>query len=148
MFKNSSCRFSKFLWMLIFSVLLFGCWYLHPACAEAQESQNSKARSLQEQRLETLRNLVKITTERYKNGQASSHELSSATNARNEAELDLCTSDKQRIDLFEKFVKDARMFEEEASRLVASQVLPETSLLQAKADRLQQEIKLEQAKTK
>lgn len=132
--------------VLIF--LLVSCWMLHSMCLEAQVSHSNKVRDLQEQRLATLRNLVKMTTEHYKNGRASSDELRSATGARDEAELDLCTSNKERIAILERIVAEAKLLEELSVKMAANKLLPETSVLRAKADRLQKEILLEQARTK
>jgi len=129
-------------------LLLVGFWLLHSVGVEAQTSRSSRVRDLQEQRLDTLRNLVKITTEHYKNGQASSDELWSATRAKDEAELDLCTSSAERIAILERIVAEARMLEEQDAKLVANKLLSRTLLLKATADRLQHEIRLEYAKAK
>jgi len=129
-------------------LLLCGFWLLRSVHVEAQTSQSSRVRVLQEERLETLRNLVKITAEHYKNGQASSDELWSATRARDEAELDLCTSNAERIAILERIVADAKLLEEQDAKLVGNKLLSETLLLKARADRLQQEILLEYAKAK
>jgi len=132
----------------ILALLLGGYCVLHSIRVEAQTSQGSKVRGLQEQRLETLRSLVTITTERYKDGQVSFDELSSATRARDEAELDLCTSDRERIPILERLVADAKLHEDAVAKLAAMKLQSERSVLRAKADRLQQEILLEQAKAK
>jgi hypothetical protein len=139
---------AKVLPLPVLALFLVSCWLLHSMRVEAQLSQSSKVRDLQEQRVETLRNLVKITTESYKRGQVSSDELSSATRAQNEAELDLCTSNRERIAIFERLVAEAKATEEQSVKLAANKLLPETSVLRAKADRLQQEILLEQARSK
>ncbi len=69
-------------------VLAVSLWLLHSVRLEAQTSQSNRVRDLQEERLATLRNLVEITNDHYKNGQASSDELWSATRARDEAEVE------------------------------------------------------------
>jgi hypothetical protein len=129
-------------------LLLVGFWLLHSAGAEAQTSRNGRVRDLQRQRLDTLRNLVKITTEHYKNGQANSDELWSATRAEDEAELDLCTSNDERIAILERIVAEAKMLEQQDAELVANKLLSRTLLLKATADRLLQEILLEYAKAR
>ncbi len=130
------------------ALCLVSFWWLHSARVEAQTSPSNKIRDLQEQRLATLRDLVKITTEHYQNGQASSDELWSATRARDEAELVLCPSNAQRIPILERIVKDAKMLEEQNGQLVSNKLLSRTIWLKAKADRLQQEVLLESAKAK
>ncbi len=118
------------------------------ASAQPRSEGSNKIRDLQEQRLATLRSLVRTTREHFKNGQASSDELWSAINARDEAELDLCNSNEERINILEKAVMRAKALEEQDAKLAANKLLPETSLLKATADRLQEEILLEQARAK
>jgi hypothetical protein len=129
-------------------LLVVSLWLPHSERVNAQISQSSRVRELQEQRLATLRNLVEITTEHYKNGQVSSDELRSATRARDEAELDLCTSKAERIAILERIVAEAKRVEEQDADLVTNKLLSRRLLLKATADRLQQQILLESAKTK
>jgi hypothetical protein len=130
-----------------FGLLLVGSWLLHSIGAEAQTSRGPRVRDLQEQRLDTLRNLVKITSEHYKNGLASSDEMWSATRAKDEAELDLCTSNADRIAILKRIVAEAKELEEQDAKLVTNKLSSRTILLRATADRLGQEIRLEDAKT-
>ena len=127
-------------------LLLVGFWPLHSACAEVQTSRSGRVRDLQKQRLDTLRDRVKITTERYSKGEVSSDELWSATRARDEAELDLCSSNAERIAILERIVEEAKRIEQQDAELVANKLLSRRLLLKATADRLQQEILLEHAK--
>jgi hypothetical protein len=143
------------LWFKIISIptlgfLMVSLWLPCSTRLDAQTStsQGSKMRDLQEQRLATLRNLVEITTEHYKNGQVSSDEVQAAARARDEAELDLCTSNAQRIAVLERIVQEARTIEEEDARLMTNNLISRRLWLKAKADRLQQQIRLEYAKTK
>lgn len=129
-------------------LILVSYGLLHCVRVEAKGSQSSKVRELQEQRLATLRNLLKITTDRFKSGQASSEEWWSAARAQEDAELDLCSSAEERIAILERAIAEAKVREEQATKLAANKLLPETSLLKATADRLQQEILLEQARAK
>lgn len=136
----------KLLPLQILSTLLISYLFLHSVRAAAQVSQSSKVRNLQEQRLATLRDLVTITREHYNNGEVSSDELLSATRQEMEAELDLCASNKERIAVLERVLAGARALEEQAGKLAANKLLSKRSLLKATADRLQQEILLEQAR--
>jgi hypothetical protein len=129
-------------------LLLVSLWLPHSTRVEAQVSQSSRVRDLQEQRLATLSNLVEITNEHFKKGQASSDELWSAARAKDEAELDLCTSSAERILVLERIVEEARTVEEQDARLVTNKLLSRALLLKATADRLQQQIRLECARAK
>lgn len=75
-------------------------------------------------------------------------ELRSATKAKEEAELELCTSTQQRIAVLEKAVAEAKPVEDQEAKLAANMLGSETSLLKATAERLHQEILLEQARSK
>ena len=148
MFDRRGCHCFKVVSVPALGLLLVGVWLLHSLGVEAQTSRIGRVRDLQQQRLDTLRNLVKITTEHYKNGQASSDDLWSATRAKDEAELDLCTSNAERIAILERIVADAKMVEEQDAKLVTNKLMSRTLLLKATANRLQQEIHLEYAKAK
>jgi len=129
-----------------FGLLLAGFWFLHSVGVEAQTSRSGRVRDLQEQRLDTLRDLVKITTEHYHSGLASAEDLWSATRAKDEAELDLCNSNADRIAILERIVAEAKELEAQDAKLVANKLLSRTLMLKAKANRLRQEIRLEDAK--
>lgn len=132
----------------ILLLVLASCWLLHSRRAEAQVNQSSKVRALQEQRLATLSDIVERTREHYTNGLASSEDLWFAIKARESAALQLCSSDQERTAILEKAVAEAKIREEQEAKLAANKLLPKTVLLQATADRLEQEILLEQAKSK
>lgn len=132
----------------ILVLALVSCWLFRSRRVEAQVGQNSKVHDLQEERLATLSDIVKRTREHFTNGLATADDVWSATKAREQAALELCASDKERIAILEKALNEARMREEQEAKLAANNLLPKTSLLQAKADRLEQEILLEQAKSK
>ena len=142
------CRCFKVLSIPALGLLLVGSWLVRSVGAEPQASRSGRVRDLQEQRLDTLRNLVKITTEHYKSGQASSDDLWSATRAKDEAELELCTSNAERIAILERIVAEAKMLEEQDGKLVTNKLMSRTLLLKATADRLKQEILLEYAKAR
>jgi hypothetical protein len=61
---------------------------------------------LKQQRLETLRRLVTVTTDHYKNGEASLEDLLSAKRARDTAELELCASKNAKIAILERIVQE------------------------------------------
>src|SRR5215831_19862611 len=129
-------------------LLMVSLWLPHSARVDAQISHSSSVRELQEQRLATLSNLVEVTTVDVKKGQVSTDELRSAGRERDEAELALCTSDAERITVLEKIVAEARAIEEQDARLVSEKAMARSELLKATADRLEQQIHLESARTK
>ncbi len=141
-FVSRSSRFRH--WVFLWSA----CGLPHSEPVDAQISQNSRVRALQEQRLAVLSNLVEITSEHVKNGQLSSDELWSAERARDEAQLDLCASDAERIAVLERIVEEAKAAEEQDARLATNKLLSRRILLKATADRLQQQIRLESARAK
>jgi hypothetical protein len=130
-------------------VLLFASFVLlFSRRVEAQASPSNKLHDLQEQRLAALRKLADISVEGFKNGQVSADELRSATRAEEEAELELCTSAQERVAVLEKAVAQAKLVEDQEARLAALKLGSETSVLKATAERLHQEILLEQARSK
>jgi hypothetical protein len=130
------------------AVFLASYWFLQSRTVEAQVSQGSKLLDLQQQRLATLSDLVTITRDHYKNGEVSYDELLSASRARDEAELALCASSKERIATLVRMVTTAKELEAQAAKLAADKLLARRVLLKATADRLQEEILLEQAQAK
>jgi hypothetical protein len=70
----------------VLALILASYGLVHSMRVEAKGTQSSKVRELQEQRLATLRNLVKIATDGFKSGQSSSEELLSAVRAQEDAE--------------------------------------------------------------
>src|ERR1051326_2834702 len=120
-------------------ILVVSYLLVNPPHVHAQVSQRNKVRELQEQRLATLRILADLTADHYKSGLASSDEVLSATRAKDEAQLELCDSNKERIATLERIVVEAKLLEDQEAKLAANKLLPETSLLKATANRLRQE---------
>jgi len=138
---------SRLYFGLVAGAALLVYWLVRPMHAEVQGTQSDRISELKEQRLATLRRLVTVTTEHYKNGEASLEDLCSAKRAKDEAELELCASKNTKIAILERIVQEAKQLEEQSTRLVANKLASESCLLKAKADRLQQEINLEQARS-
>ena len=141
-------RPDKVLPAFLLGLSLVGCLSLLSVHGDAGASQTSKVRALQEQRLAALRRLVTATTESYKSGHASFDDLSSATTARDEAELELCTSNPERVVVLQRGVAAAKVLEEQEAKLAALKMAPETVLLKATANRLRLEIILEQTRAR
>jgi hypothetical protein len=114
----------------------------------APEAKNDKLKELQKERLAALREAARLATARFQNAQGSLDEVREAARKVAEAELDLCDSDKERVAVLEKFVGVAKKYEEQAAQFAKAGKGREYSALMAKADRLEAEIALEQAKAK
>ena len=104
-------------------------------------------RDLQEQRLDTLRDLVKVTTEHYKDGEPvtlMSCGLQPGRKMRRSwtSALQMLIGSLSLRELCPK----AKTIEAQDAKLVADKLLSRRLLLKAKADRLQQEILLDIAK--
>jgi hypothetical protein len=123
----------------------------HRACGQepAQpEAKGAKQKELLREHLAVVREIAKLSTDAYKAGAGSYDEVREATRMVLQAELEQCDSDKDRIAVLEKFVAEAKKMEEHAARLSKTGQAPMRTALKAKANRLQAEIGLEQAKTK
>jgi hypothetical protein len=126
-----------------------GYFTLSSGRADAEErAKGTKQTELFKERLAVVRQIAKLSTEAYKAGDGTYDEVREAARMMLQAELDQCDSDKYRIAVIEKFVTEAKMMEEHAGQLSKAGRAPPRTALKAKADRLQAEIALEQAKTK
>jgi hypothetical protein len=137
---------------LLFAVLA-ACFSLSSQRVDAEEPAKSEAKSakhkeLLKERLAVIREIAKLATDAYKAGTGSYDEVREASRMVLVAELEQCDSDKERIAVLEKFVVEAKKQEEHAGQLSKTGQAPTRMVLKAKADRLQAEIALEQAKAK
>jgi hypothetical protein len=139
------------------SLLLFAAWggglcvFSQPARGQDPVRSEVKADTLKQlraERLAVLRELVKHTTEVYKAAAADYQEVNAATQALHQAELEQCESDKDRLTVLEKIVAQAKEAEQIADQRSKTGTSQPWGALKARADRLQAEIELEQAKTK
>jgi outer membrane protein TolC len=112
------------------------------------EGKQDRVKELQQERLATCREIVKQVETRYKNGQGNYDELHEASRMVLAAELELCTSDKERVAVLEKFLPEAKKYEAMAEALFKAGQGTQTSMLKARAERLRVEIDLERAKAK
>jgi hypothetical protein len=109
---------------------------------------DAKLDDLLKQRLATLRALADQTTKDYKAGRVSFERVHHAAQALLHAELELCSSDKERIAVLEKIVAEAKGYETNAVERYKSGAAPSSDALMATASRLEAEIALERAKSK
>jgi hypothetical protein len=138
-------------------VLFFAVWasYLYvssqPACGQGSDRPEVKADTLKQlraERLAVLREIVKQTTEAFKAGATDYQQVSTATQALHQAELEQCESDKDRIAVLEKIVAQAKAAEQIADQRSKTGASQPWEALKARADRLQAEIDLAKAETK
>lgn len=139
--------------LLLVLLVLGGGLGLSPLRSSAQEptqpqAPGAKLKELRKERLATARELMQKTALRVKNREGSIDQLREATRILFEAELDLCDSDKERVAVLEKFVAEAKKNEKLGAKLAQTGQGLESDALKAKADRLQSEIALEQARGK
>jgi hypothetical protein len=112
------------------------------------QDKKSKVEKLLEERLATAREMARLASIQFKNLQGTPDQLREANRIWLEAELDACTSDKDRVTVLERFVGEARKLEEMAHAMLKAGQLQENRWLAVKADRLQLEIALERARAK
>jgi multidrug resistance efflux pump len=139
-------------WFVLIAVAVVS-WFLgNPRSGAEDPAQPGPKRAglkeLQEERLETVRQIAKLTTEAFKAGTGSYEEVREATRLVLDAELEQCDTDKARVTVLEKFVDEAKKQEEHVARLTRAGLAPPRAGLKAKADRLQAEIALERMRVK
>jgi hypothetical protein len=105
-----------------------------------------QVRELQEERLAILRTIVDLVEQRRQQGGASMAELVLAKRNVAEAELELSTTQAERVLILEKIVEDARILESQASQLALDNVASQEVALALKADLLRSQVRLEVAR--
>jgi outer membrane protein TolC len=110
--------------------------------------ENTKIKELQKERLAALKDVARLAMEGLRVGQGTPEEVGVAQRMLLDAELDLCSSDKERVEVLEKYLTQSQDIEKMMDKLVKSGILGPKSALIAKADRLQVEIALARAKEK
>jgi hypothetical protein len=118
-----------------------------PRAAEpAQGSSQRTVRTLQEQRLTALRKVTVLMERGQNNGYENLSEVLAARQAATEAELDLCATEKERAGVLVMLLELAKSVEAQAAQHAHGGYGDEATALRATADRLQVEIRLEQAR--
>jgi outer membrane protein TolC len=125
-----------------------GVWSAGSPRVAAADTKDSKLKELQEERLSTLRELVKATTADYVTGRVPFDRVQQATRALLDAELEQCQSDKERITVLEKIVALAKESEKNAVQRYKTGAAPHSDALMATAARLEAEIALERLRSK
>ncbi len=120
-----------------------------PAVVPTQtEGKQDRVKELLQERLTTCREMVRQVETRYKNGQCTYDEVHSAARMTLDAELEVCTTDKERVAVLEKFLPEAKRHEQTAETFFKSGQGTMTTALKARADRLRVEIDLERARAR
>jgi anti-sigma factor RsiW len=106
------------------------------------------AQAVQRQRLATLQQIAARTETQFKQGTASVSAVQKAKLAVLTAELELCETPLQRIAILEQILAQQRDFEQQLESLYKAGIVPESSLLQAKAKRQEAEIDLQRERAR
>jgi hypothetical protein len=119
-----------------------------PVSSDAKTQRETKLKELLKERLETARALEKQVNARVKGATERPEELIAATRIANEAALDLCESDMQRIDALESYLAAATVNERLITQFFKTGQAQQSSALNAIAERLRVQIALERARIK
>lgn len=114
--------------------------------ARADDVRDPQLKKLLTERLAILKDVVSLTDKLYRAARASYDQVKTETQAMYQAELDLCETDKERVQVLEKMLTDAREKEEEAAALQSTARGQSTDVLKSRADRLNVEIALYRAR--
>jgi hypothetical protein len=109
----------------------------------------ARERSLMEQRLEALREIVNMRKALMEQGIGGSDHAKAYRNAQGEAlaaELELCESQGDRIKVLQRFVDATQQYEKLSAQRYKVGADTHDEMLSAKAERLKAEIALERAK--
>jgi uncharacterized protein (TIGR03067 family) len=116
--------------------------------ATAQELKDGKIKELLKERLDVLKGLVKVAETACLSGTMTYADLAQANARLTSAELELCTTDKERLAVLEAAVAVARGYEKVVEQQYNAGRATQASVLNAKANRLETEIAVERAKAK
>jgi hypothetical protein len=110
--------------------------------------EDTNIKDLQKERLTTLKEMARLVRERLRSVQGTMEEIRNAERMVLDAELDLCATDKERVEVLEKHLVEAKNIEKMADQLYKAGQMRTDSALLAKAERLQVEIALARVKAK
>lgn len=114
------------------------------ACAD--DNAVDSVTALLREKVATLRAIVDQVNQQYETGVGSLDEVFQTTRALRHAELALCTTTEQKIPILEKLLVEAKDMEKYVNTDFTLGKRIETHVLQAKVNRIDAEIALEQAK--
>src|SRR5262249_18406380 len=114
-----------------------------------KEAGSAQVRALLEERLKALKTIASETEQAFtSSGRIPFEELVKAKVQVLLGELDLCNTDKERIEILEKIVGHAKELEQVVDANFTAGRTPHVDLLKAQVDRLNAEIALERARAR
>ena len=133
--------------LIVLIAAAIGYWSAQ-AGALAAPAKDAKLTALLQERLTTLREAAATTNKAYQTGIESYADVIAANQAVRSAELEMCSTDKERVALLEKMVTEAKGYETIATQHALRGTVPAASGLRVKVNRLEAEIALERMKSK
>lgn len=135
---------------MLLLLIAAGSWHSIGAALQAQpkEPKGSKLKELLQERLAAFKEIAAETVKAYKGGSVSFDQVQHANEAVLKAELDLCETNAQRIEVLEKIVSLAKEQEKYAVKMHQARQAAATVPLKARVGRLEAEIALERAREK
>jgi hypothetical protein len=135
---------------IVFASLLFvacGAWLSSGDFAKAQagEGKDSKLKNLLKEKLSILQEVASQTATAHQNGGRSFAQVHEANQAVRYAELDLCETSKERVEVLEKMLGEAKDYEGSIFEQVKLGTVPTIAALKARVSRLDVEIGLVRA---
>lgn len=127
-------------WLTLSLFLLSSCGESSSTGGRPEPSPEIKA--LQEQRIETFREMVAMAEAKFADGQGSSSNLLEAQRKLLVAQLDADSDPAERTQLREEIVENLMQFEVQVEAEILSGGAPHSNLLEVRAARLQAEIEL------
>jgi hypothetical protein len=119
-----------------------------PAASETKPKEQDKLKELLKERLVTARELEKQVGAQVRGATAKPADLIAATRLANEAALEICETDMQRIKVLESFLAATKENERLAVQYFKAGQAQQSSALIAVAERLRVEMALERARAK
>lgn len=141
----------KFAGIVFASLLLTGGVWLSSGeapTAQAREVKDSRLKELLKEKLAIVREVSAQRLAAFQSGLTSFAQVNEASLAVLNAELDLCDTDVERIAVLEKMLATARDHEQSVAAIVKAGEATSGTALDAKAARLDIEIRLERIKSK
>ncbi|MFO1096172.1 MAG: hypothetical protein U0992_23130 [Planctomycetaceae bacterium] len=118
----------------------------HPLTAAPQVAKDSPLKELRKAKLAIAQEFATSIRAAYDAGERNFERLWKANRTLHDAELDLCETNAERMAVLEKMLSAAREQEQSTVKLVEQGLRVGTDVMQAKLNRLDAEIALEQAK--
>lgn len=133
--------------LIALSAAAIGYWTAQ-AGVLAAPAKDIKLNNLLQERLTTLKDAAATTSKAFETGIESLADVIAANQAVRRAELEMCSTDKDRVALLEKMVTEAKGYETIAAQHALRGVAPTANSLRVKVNRLEAEIALERTKSK